>query len=255
MGSYVSFASPRKTSHPDAELVLQRITKFSNTLSSPECVMSRFLQCGWLLPVSTACFALDTYCQCAFFTSVNFIMAILVIIGLTEEIGFSHCCSLQIISQFCIGKVLSGSQTSSLLKVLIWSRLYRLQRDIRGSEFVSWSDYKTSVFNLWCRLHWRILHGSLPIWLQIKWLVQLEPLQLFLWDRDESQIQMAEGEALQWRSPLPKAGSQESGECEITNRNLSVLVAVLIGITRLVLQLQIGVISGVWLCFEFHGQS
>lgn len=48
--------------------------------------------------LSTACFTLDISCQCAFFISVSFIMAILVNIGLNQEIGFSHCCSLQITS-------------------------------------------------------------------------------------------------------------------------------------------------------------
>lgn len=115
---------------------------------------------------------------------------------------------------------------------------------------MSWSDYKTSVFNLWYRLHWRILHGSLPIWLQIKWLVQLEPLQLFLWDRDESQIQMAEGEALQWRSPLPEAGSQESGEYVKSPTEISLcLLQFQLGSlgSKLALQLQTRVISWLWL--------
>lgn len=115
---------------------------------------------------------------------------------------------------------------------------------------MSWSDCKTSVFNLWYRLHWRILHGSLPIWLQIKWLVQLEPLQLFLWDRDESQIQMAEGEALQWRSPLPEAGSQESGEYVKSPTEISLcLLQFQLGSlgSKLALQLQTRVISWLWL--------
>lgn len=78
--------------------------------------------------------------------------------------------------------------------------------------------------NFWFRLHWRALHGPLPVWLQIKRLVQLVSLQLFLWTGGESPIQVAQGEALQWRSSLPQAGSQEPGEQRSkANRNLCVV--------------------------------
>lgn len=63
-----------------------------------------------------------------------------------------------------------------------------------------------------CRLYSRRMCHPLPIWLQVKRLVQLGVLQFILWDWSENSIQMAKRKTLQWRSPMSQTGSQESGK-------------------------------------------